>query len=157
MKYPYYIDYIDPESPLVRLPEEIMLASLFLFCDVQGSLYNVFSLEEINSVLQGEIPTSEIGGNMCGLKIEKDYTTIINMLAEDEEDPKSMCVIETEELKKLILFWIDLKKSISYVRMLCEAEERHTDPVIAIPVLPLQRTSRNLPAERKEELMAIPA
>src|SRR5438477_2282848 len=103
MKYPYYIEYTEFGSPILQLPDEIDLVTVFLFSDVQGRLVSQdFFLEEIDRVLKGEIPSSEVGGNMCALKIKKDFTTVIDMLAEDPGDPGNECVIETEELKNLI-------------------------------------------------------
>jgi antitoxin len=108
MKYPYHVEYSDFGSPILRLPEEIGLVTAFLFSDVQGG--RTFFLEEIESVLRGEAPSSEVSGNMCLLEIEKDFTTIINMLTDEEDNPANRCVIETEELRDLILAWLPLRR-----------------------------------------------
>jgi len=103
MKYPYHIDYTKFGSPIMRLPKEIELVTTFLFSDVQGPLGRSFFLEEIEHVLQREVPYSEIAGNVCGLKIKQEFTQVIDMLADDGIG--HTCMIETEELKKLIEVW----------------------------------------------------
>jgi len=109
MKYPYYVEYTEFGSPILQLPDEIDLVTVFLFSDVQGEpISEDFFLEEIDRVLKGEIPSSEVGGNMCALEIQKDFTTVIDTLSDDENDPENRCVIETEELKNLILAWHQL-------------------------------------------------
>jgi antitoxin len=110
MKYPYYVEYTDFGSPILQLPDEVDLVTVFLASDVQGRMSKNFFLEEINRVLQGEIPSSEIGGNMCALEIKKDFTTVIDTLSGNENDPKDRCVIETEELRDLILVWLQLRR-----------------------------------------------
>jgi hypothetical protein len=47
---------------------------------------------------------------MCLLEIEKGFTTIINMLTDKEDNPANKCVIETEELRDLILAWLPLRR-----------------------------------------------
>src|SRR5689334_7890525 len=106
MKYPYHVEYTKYGSPVMRLPEGMDLVTLFLFGDVQGPLGRRIFLEEIERVSRGEIPYSEVGGDSCALQIRKDWTTIIDMLPEDEEDLQNEYTIETEELKKLFLAWL---------------------------------------------------
>src|SRR5437660_9848209 len=109
MKYPYYIEYTEFGSPILQLPDEIDLVTVFLFSDVQVTLISQdFFLEEIDRVLKGEIPSSEVGGNMCALEIKKDFTTVIDTLSDDKNAPENRCMIETEELKHLILVWHQL-------------------------------------------------
>ena len=43
MKYPYYVEYSEFGSPILRLPEEIGLVTAFLFSDVQGPLCRIYS------------------------------------------------------------------------------------------------------------------
>src|SRR5689334_21610805 len=70
MKYPYYIEYIDSDSPIMRLPKEIEVVTPFLFGNIQAPTGEKDCyLEEIDRVLRGEEPISEIGGNACGLII----------------------------------------------------------------------------------------
>jgi len=122
MKYPYHVEYTESGFPILRLPEEIGLVTAFLISDVQGRLISQdFFLEEIDRVLKEEIPSSEVGGNMCILEIKKDFTTIINTLTDDEDNPENRCVIETEELRNLILFWHQLCR--------LAAKQRHTDAI----------------------------
>ena len=121
MKYPYHVEY-EFGLPILRLPEEIGLVTAFLFSDVQyGPISQDFFLEEINRVLKGEIPSSEVGGNMCALEIKKDFTTVIDTLSDDENDPENRCVIETEELKNLILLWHQLRRQ--------DIKQRDTDAI----------------------------
>ena len=99
----------------------------FLFSDVQGEPINEdFFLEKIDRVLKGEIPSSEVGGNMCALEIQKDFTTVIDTLSDDENNPENRCVIETEELKNLILVWHQLPW--------LDAKPRDTDAIHCVPV-----------------------
>jgi len=127
MKYPYYVEYSDFGSPILQLPDEMGLVTAFLISDVQqGPISKNFFLEEINRVLQGKIPSSEIGGNMCILEIKKDFTTIINTLTDDEDNPENRCVIETEELKNLILAWLQLRQ--------LDAKQRNTDAISRVRV-----------------------
>ena len=58
---------------------------------------------------------------MCILEIKKDSTTIINILTDDENNPKNRCVIETEELKNLILVWHQLRR--------LDTKQRDTDAI----------------------------
>ena len=131
MKYPYYVEYSEFGSPILRLPEEIGLVTAFLFSDVQGPLGRSIFFEEIDRVLKEEILSSEVGGNMCVLEIKKDFTTIINTLTDDEDNPENRCVIETEELKNLILAWLPLLAS----------KQRDTDAIHRVPV---SRTDQSL-------------
>ncbi len=122
MKYPYHVEYSEFGSPILRLPEEIGLVTAFLFSDVQQrSISQDFFLEEIDRVLKGEIPSSEVGGNMCDLEIKKDFTTVIDALSDDESNPENRCVIETEELKNLILVWHQLRR--------LDTKQRDTDAI----------------------------
>jgi hypothetical protein len=125
MKYPYYVEYSEFGSPILRLPEEIGLVTAFLFSDVQGPLGRSMFLEEIDRVLKGEIPSSEVGGNMCVLEIKNDFTTIINTLTDDEDNQENRCVIETEELKNLIQAWLPLRQLAS--------KQRDTDSIHRVP------------------------
>jgi hypothetical protein len=155
MKYPYYIEYITPDWPIMRLPKEIELVGMFLSSEIQDPLGRDSRLEEIYLVLQGEEPTVSIGGNAYGLIIHKDFTKVIYFWPQEEDDPKSECLIETEELRKLILVWLDLQWLLAYARMLRKADERHTDPAIAVPVLPREETDKYTSLEHEEEIMEI--
>jgi hypothetical protein len=60
MKYPYHVEYSDFGSPVLRLPEEIGLVTAFLVSDVQGPLGRSMFLEEIDRVLKGDAPFSQV-------------------------------------------------------------------------------------------------
>jgi len=102
MKYYYCIDYNELGSPIMRLPKEIELVTIFLLCDVLLPIQEHY-ISAIDSVLQSKLPCSEIGGNVCRLEIRKDFTRIVDTLAEDKTE--NDCVIETKELRKLIEVW----------------------------------------------------
>ena len=105
MKYSYSIEYTKYGSPVLRLPKEIELVTAFLFSDVQRSTEGYF-LSAIDRVLQGEVSYEEAAGNVFRLEIKKDFTRVIDTLADDET--KNECVIETEELRELIVIWSEL-------------------------------------------------
>ncbi len=109
VKYPYHIEYTKFGSPVMRLPKEIELVTTFLLCDVQGPLGRTSFLSEIDRVLRGEVPYSEIAGNVCGLQIRKDLTRVIDTLADDETE--NACVIETWELRELMVIWCGLTEN----------------------------------------------
>ncbi len=106
MKYPYSIDYIEigPQRkvPVMRLPEEIELGTTFLGSDVQLSNADFF-LSAIDRVQRGEALSLEVRGNVCALEIKKDFTRVIDTLADDGLG--NACTLETAELRKLILIW----------------------------------------------------
>jgi antitoxin len=145
MKYPYYIEYTESGFPILRLPEEIGLVTAFLISDIQGRLISQdFFLEEIDRVLKGEIPSSEVGGNMCILEIKKDFTTIINTLTDEEDNPENRCVIETEELKNLILVWHQFRR--------LDSKQRDTDTIHRVPASTTNQSlqGNELPNEVRE-------
>jgi len=144
MKYPYYVEYSEFGSPILRLPEEIGLVTAFLFSDVQGPLCRTFFLEEINHVLQGEMLSSEVRGNMCALEIKKDFTTVVNTLTDDDDDPENRCVVETEELKNLILAWLQLRR--------LDSKRRDTDAINRVPASTTDQSmmGNELPKEVRE-------
>lgn len=49
-----------------------------------------------------------VNGNICGLEIQNDTTTILDNLAED--DKGEYCEIETMELVELIHIWLNKRK-----------------------------------------------
>jgi len=102
MKYPYHIEYTKFGLPVMRLPKKIKLVETLLFSDVQGSSGEYF-LSEIDLVLQGKVPYSEIAGNVCGIEIKKDFTRVIDTLSVDGIG--NTCAIETLELRELIMIW----------------------------------------------------
>jgi hypothetical protein len=108
MKYSYHVEYVQVGSkrlPVIQLPKEIGLVTTFLFNDVQRSLEGYY-LSTIDSVLQDRLPSAEAAGNVCRLEIKKDFTRVVDTLADDENE----CMIETEELRELIVIWSELIK-----------------------------------------------
>ncbi len=63
---------------------------------------------------------------MCVLEIKRDFTTIINTLTDDEDNLENRCVIETEELKNLIL-----RLGSHFVSL--HTKQRDTDSIHRIP------------------------
>ncbi len=108
VKYPYRIEYTKYGSPVMRLPRETELVTTFLFSDVQRNIGGYY-LFAIDRVLQGEVPYSEAGGNVYRLEIRKDLTRVVDTLADDETE--NACVIETWELRELIVIWCGLTEN----------------------------------------------
>ena len=108
MKYTYQIEQTQSGSPVMQLQPENPLLTTFLFSDVQWS-NGPHYLSRIDPVLEGKIPEWTETGNVCELEIRPDFTTVTDVLAEDE-DPESTCVIETSELRELIVIWMDATK-----------------------------------------------
>ena len=106
MKYPYRIEYIElgpkRKMPVMRLPKEIELVTTFLSSDVQQSNADFF-LSAIDRVLQGEETFLSVSGNVCALEIKKDFTRVIDTLADDGIG--NACTIETHELRELMVIW----------------------------------------------------
>ncbi len=75
----------------MRLPQEIKLVETFL--GVEVSTFGDWILEEIHSVLNAEKNYRVVNGNICGLEIRNDTTTVLDNLAEDGKD--EYCEIET--------------------------------------------------------------
>lgn len=105
MKYSYQVEYTKRGSPVLRLPKELELVTTFLFNDVQRPIVGYF-LSAIDRVLSGEKPFEEAAGNVCRLEIKKDFTRVIDTLAEAETTNE--CTLETEELRELITVWSEL-------------------------------------------------
>lgn len=109
MKYVYKPEVLSngyTEVFVFRLPREIALVEVFLGSDVQtreGS--GEFFLKALDQVISGQEETLLVSGNICALEIHKDRTHVMDMLADDGLG--DACWIETEELKKLILIWLD--------------------------------------------------
>ncbi|GHO72403.1 hypothetical protein KSD_01740 [Ktedonobacter sp. SOSP1-85] len=110
MKYEYHFESTPNGSLVMQLPAEISLVTTFLFSDVQWSNGEHY-LSRIDPVLEGKIPEWTETGNVCELEIRPDFTTILDILAEDD-DPESECVIETSELRELIVIWMDATKPL---------------------------------------------
>ncbi|PGZ94957.1 hypothetical protein COE51_21755 [Bacillus pseudomycoides] len=106
MKYQYSFEVLNNRKLVMRLPQEIKLVETFL--GVEVSAFGDWILEEIHSVLNGEKDYGEVNGNICGLEIRKDTTTVLDNLAEDGKG--EFCEIETVELLHLIHIWLDRRK-----------------------------------------------
>ena len=106
MKYPHEFEVINAKTLVIRLPEKIKLVETFLFVDV--SAFGDWILEEIHKVLNEESDYGEVNGNICGLEIRKEMTTVLDNLAEDGKG--EFCEIETVELVRLINTWLDRRK-----------------------------------------------
>lgn len=114
MKYEYSfkeLEYADGGKFLkIQLPQELDLVTVFLCTE-----YVVPFLEEIGLVLFGEKEYSAVAENATELHIKKDITKLINYFyiadfdhANDGEE--ASCEIETQELKELILIWLEENK-----------------------------------------------
>ncbi|AAP07908.1 TPA: type II toxin-antitoxin system toxin [Bacillus thuringiensis] len=106
MKYPYSFEVLTNGKLVMRLPQEIKLMETFL--GVEVSAFGDWILEEIHSVLNGKENYVVVNGNICGLEIRKDTTTVLDNLAEDGKG--DFCEIETIELVDLIHIWQDKQK-----------------------------------------------
>ncbi|MCX7996278.1 MAG: hypothetical protein N2691_00785 [Patescibacteria group bacterium] len=94
----------------MELPDEISPVTGFL---VDANAYPEYAkkcLSTIDDVLSGKIEYAEEDGEIYGTEIRKDKTRVYNMFSEEEQKVIE-CYIETVELKKIILAWIEeLKK-----------------------------------------------
>ncbi|MBJ8008367.1 hypothetical protein BWGOE4_21260 [Bacillus mycoides] len=108
MKYPYSFEVLNNRDLVMRLPQEIKLVETFL--GVEVSAFEDWILEEIHSVLNGEKNYGVVNGNICGLEIRNDTTTVLDNLAEDGKG--EYCEIETMELVELIHIWLAKRKEL---------------------------------------------
>ncbi|MDM5267132.1 hypothetical protein [Bacillus wiedmannii] len=106
MKYPYSFEVLNSSDLVMRLPQEIKIVETFLGIEV--SAFGDWILEEIHSVLNGEKHYVVVNGNICGLEIWNDTTTVLDNLAEDGKG--EYCEIETMELVELIHIWLNKRK-----------------------------------------------
>jgi hypothetical protein len=101
----YEIKFRETESGIVvDVPDAISPVAILLMGDIQGSCQPWLDL--INKVLSGESNYEESTGNNCTLEINKETTKIIDNFSIEGE---SECVIETNELKKIIELWAEKK------------------------------------------------
>ncbi|MDS0526597.1 hypothetical protein NNC19_12970 [Clostridium sp. SHJSY1] len=105
MKYNFEFSEINFNSGqkdlVIILEKEVELVATFLMSDVQG--YPDYAMEALESVLNGQSEYEELNGNVCGLEIRKEKTTVYDNLAEDGMG--NWCEIETRELKELVDIW----------------------------------------------------
>jgi hypothetical protein len=111
MKYEYTINEIRDDGlafKQIRLPSHLSPVEFMLY-DMEGFSRPIFQ-DVINEVLSGQNNFKQLGGNIVDLEIRRDFTTISNLFARDgvlEE-----CIIETEELIKIIELWININSHL---------------------------------------------
>ncbi|UYZ13966.1 hypothetical protein A6764_03015 [Brevibacillus sp. WF146] len=109
MKYSHkIINNAEGDFKRLKLPEEISTVE-YLLHDMEAFRSPIF-LESIERVLQGESDFESTGGNICSLEIGRDVAKVTNHFV--SEDMLEECIIETEELKKIIELWIEINKSL---------------------------------------------
>ncbi|KFN07681.1 MULTISPECIES: hypothetical protein [Bacillus] len=96
------------KSLIIKMEDEKKyLIATFLMSDIQGASPS-YAINAIDAVLNEEIEYTELSGNVCGLEIRKEETSIYDNLADDGMG--DWCKIDTKELRKLILIWTDAVK-----------------------------------------------
>lgn len=80
------------------------LIATFLSSDIQGANPK-YALDAIDSVLMGDRKYAELNGNVCGVEVYKETTTIYDNLAEDGKG--DWCTIKTKNLRELIISWYE--------------------------------------------------
>jgi hypothetical protein len=107
MKYNFEFNEINfnngQKDLIINLQKEVELVATFLMSDVQG--YAAYAIETLENVLNGKSEYAELNGNVCGLEIRKEKTTVYDNLADDGMG--DWCEIETEELRELVDIWIN--------------------------------------------------
>jgi antitoxin len=111
MKYNFGFDVITFKSGkkdlIINIEKKVELVATFLMSDVQG--YSFYAIEALDKVLCGGSEYEELNGNVCGVEIRKEKTTVYDNLAEDGMG--NWCEIETKELRDLVGIWTNrLKK-----------------------------------------------
>lgn len=81
------------------------LLSTFFFVEVNS--FEEWIKQNIYDVLQGKTDKAEQSGNVCEWVVEKDKTTVYDMLAQDGTGKQ--CAVSTEELLSLINEWHEQK------------------------------------------------
>ncbi|MCX7572393.1 hypothetical protein OS242_21010 [Tumebacillus sp. DT12] len=109
MKYSFETEIVvaaDQQWLVCKLPDQIKVVEEFLGVEIQerGGAAEFF-MEAIDKVLSGKDEAQYVSGNVIALDVMKDQTFVTEMLADDGIG--NACYIETEELKKLILVWLD--------------------------------------------------
>ncbi|MEI4801988.1 hypothetical protein WAZ07_11745 [Bacillus sp. FJAT-51639] len=108
MKYTYEFFKGPFNTLMIKLSEKISLVGEVLENDIQNG-DGLFWISRIDKVLNKELDIIELGGNSCDLEIQRDYTKITHRYIEDENNS---CMIETFELKELILIWVAENRKI---------------------------------------------
>ncbi|MCR8845345.1 hypothetical protein NQ117_16815 [Paenibacillus sp. SC116] len=110
MKYKYEIINTRKDGShfkKIKLPIELSPVEVMLY-DMEGFSNPIF-IEHINEVLSGKVDFRQHGGNIVDLEIRRDFTTVCNLFPRDKEVE---CIIETEELLKIIELWIDINRDL---------------------------------------------
>ena len=102
MKYNVQIYEGNQGMLMINVPDEIFLVIDLLLGDVQEGGSKLW-LDLIDKVLSKQSSYEELTGNACTLEIKYGVTKIVNEYA--EENQKAYCIIETAELKKILLMW----------------------------------------------------
>lgn len=105
MKYNYDFRILESRGKhklQINMPKNMEIISVFLSYDVQSRPESVY--RSLDKVLNGESEYEEWNGNICGLEIKKEFTTVLDNLADDGKG--NWCEIETSELRELIDIWI---------------------------------------------------
>lgn len=89
--------------------EKLDMLSVFLTTEVLTFSENI--LYCLDQVLEGRFDSEEFNGNACGLEITKERTLILDNLADDGMG--DWCDIDTNELKKLIVMWLNKNQEYS--------------------------------------------
>ncbi|QGM30573.1 hypothetical protein [Psychrobacillus sp. FSL K6-2843] len=98
----YEITFKEYERSIeVEVPHAISAVAILLMGDVQSNSQPWLKL--INKVLRGESNYEECTGNNCTLEINQDITKILDNFSEEEDE----CIIETNELVKIIELWTE--------------------------------------------------
>lgn len=98
----YKITFKENERGIeVEVPHAISAVAILLMGDVQSKSQPWLKL--INKVLTGESNYEECTGNNCTLEINQDITKILDNYSEEEDE----CIIETNELEKIIELWTE--------------------------------------------------
>ncbi len=103
MKYKIkYIEYNGKIDDMIfEFEDKYQLLSTFLSSDVTP--FKDWVKADFDKVLSGESEYQEINGNVCCAEISKSTTKIYDNLAEDAMG--NWCVVDTEELCKIIYDW----------------------------------------------------
>jgi len=104
MKYNVQIYEDDQGMLMINVPDEIFLVIDLLLSDVQEDGSKLW-LDLIDKVLSKKSSYEELTGNACTIEIKYDVTKIVNEYAEEVQ--KLYCLIETAELKQILLKWDD--------------------------------------------------
>ncbi|WP_144635517.1 hypothetical protein [Priestia megaterium] len=89
---------------MINVPDEISLVIDLLLNYVQEDGSKLW-IDLINKVLSEQSSYEELTGNACTIEIKYDVTKIVNEYA--EEDQKAYCLMDTTELRQLLLMWND--------------------------------------------------